>query len=129
MFYIIAEFANLVITVTLLPEWLDSSIGSVGLSVATATMTLRMAEMMDGGREIGEAEAWGGREEPIGLGEEVRTNSILYYIDIISFCIVINAIIKQMQNQKCNEQVAGWEHYGEEGEAQAVMTLTLLWRN
>ena len=53
---------------------------------ATATVISRMEEMMAGDRGMGEAEVQGGgaaevqggREEPTGLGEEVRTNSNYY---------------------------------------------------
>lgn len=60
---------------TFVPEWPGSSIGSVGLSVVAATVTvISRREMMDGDQGVGEAEeVEGGGEEPTGLGEEVRT--------------------------------------------------------
>ena len=59
---------------TFVPEWPGSSIGSVGLSVVAATVTVISRKgMMDGDQGVGEAEVEGGGEEPTGLGEEVRT--------------------------------------------------------
>ena len=55
------------------PEWLASSIGSVGLSVVAAIVTvISRMEMMDGDQGVGKAEVKGGGEGPTGLGEEVR---------------------------------------------------------
>ena len=59
---------------TFVPEWPGSSIGSVGLSVVAATVTvISRMEMMDGDQEMEEVKVQGEGEEPTGLGEEVRT--------------------------------------------------------
>ena len=61
------------------------------MGVATATVILRM---MDGGRGTGEIGMQEVGEGPTEEAEEVRTNSLFFYVNILNIGIIINAIDK-----------------------------------